>query len=31
MLEWYGLTASRKEAPVLQVSPYPHMLKWLRG
>lgn len=30
LLEWYGLTASKKDAIALQVPPYPHMLKWLR-
>lgn len=31
MLEWLGLTADKKTAALLQVSGYPHMLKWLRG
>ncbi len=30
LLEWYGLTAGEKAAAALEVSPYPHMLKWLR-
>jgi hypothetical protein len=30
MLEWFGLTADKKTAALLQVSRYPHMLKWLR-
>jgi len=30
MLEWLGLTADKKTAALLQVSRYPHMLKWLR-
>ena len=30
MLEWCGLTADKKTAALLQVSRYPHMLKWLR-
>jgi len=30
MLEWLGLTASRKDAVLLDLPPYPHMLKWLR-
>jgi hypothetical protein len=30
MLEWFGLTADQKTAALLQVSRYPHMLKWLR-
>jgi hypothetical protein len=30
MLEWFGLTADKKTAALLQVSQYPHMLKWLR-
>jgi len=30
MLEWLGLTADKKTAALLQVSGYPHMLKWLR-
>jgi hypothetical protein len=30
MLEWFGLTADKKTAALLQVSGYPHMLKWLR-
>ena len=30
MLEWFGLTTDKKTAALLQVSRYPHMLKWLR-
>jgi hypothetical protein len=30
MLEWLGLTADKKKAALLDVPPYPHMLKWLR-
>jgi hypothetical protein len=30
MLEWLGLTADKKPAALLQVPPYPYMLKWLR-
>lgn len=30
MLQWIGLTADEKNAPDLQVDPYPHMMKWLR-
>ena len=30
MLEWCGLTADKKAAALLQVSGFPHMLKWLR-
>lgn len=30
MLEWFGLTVSRKDAALLDLLPYPHMLKWLR-
>ena len=30
MLEWFGLTADKKAAALLQVSGYPQMLKWLR-
>ena len=30
MLQWIGLTADEKNAGVLQIEPYPHMLKWLR-
>ena len=30
MLEWFGLTADKRTAALLQVSRYPHMLKWLR-
>ena len=30
MLQWIGLTADEKNAPALQVEPYPHMIKWLR-
>ncbi|HEY7406254.1 MAG TPA: hypothetical protein VIB39_22195 [Candidatus Angelobacter sp.] len=30
LLEWYGLTAGRKEAASLQIPSYPHMLRWLR-
>src|ERR1041385_3144956 len=30
MLEWFGLTVSRKNAAPLDHPPYPHMLKWLR-
>ena len=29
LLEWLGLTADKKNAAVLKVPPYPHMLKWL--
>lgn len=29
LLEWLGLTADKKNAALLQVPPYPHMLKWL--
>ena len=30
MLQWIGLTADEKNAPGLNVDPYPHMIKWLR-
>ena len=30
MLQWIGLTADEKTAGILQIEPYPHMLKWLR-
>lgn len=30
MLQWIGLTADEKNAPTLNVKPYPHMIKWLR-
>ena len=30
MLQWIGLTADEKNAPDMQVAPYPHMIKWLR-
>ena len=30
MLQWVGLTADEKNAPGLNVDPYPHMIKWLR-
>jgi hypothetical protein len=30
MLQWIGLTADEKNAPALNVPPYPHMIKWLR-
>jgi hypothetical protein len=30
LLEWHGLTADKKNATLLNVPPYPHMLKWLR-
>ena len=30
MLQWIGLTADEKNAPGLNVEPYPHMIKWLR-
>ena len=30
MLQWIGLTADEKNAPALNVNPYPHMIKWLR-
>jgi hypothetical protein len=30
MLEWFGLAADKETAALLQVSRYPHMLKWLR-
>ena len=30
LLQWFGLTADKKNAAQLQVAPYPHMLKWLR-
>jgi hypothetical protein len=30
MLEWLGLTADKQKATLLNVPPYPHMLKWLR-
>jgi hypothetical protein len=30
MLQWIGLTADEKKATELKVSPYPHMIKWLR-
>ena len=30
MLQWIGLTADEKNAPGLNVDPYPYMIKWLR-
>lgn len=30
LLEWLGLTTDKKNAAVLEVPPYPHMLRWLR-
>lgn len=30
MLQWVGLTADEKNAPGLNVDPYPNMIKWLR-
>jgi hypothetical protein len=30
MLQWVGLTADEKRAIKLKVSPYPHMIKWMR-
>ena len=30
MLQWIGLTADKKNAAVLQVPPFPHMIKWMR-
>jgi hypothetical protein len=30
LLEWLGLTADKKNAALLHLPPYPHMLKWLR-
>lgn len=31
ILEWLGMTADEKNAAVLKVQPYPHMLNWLRN
>lgn len=31
LLEWYGLTACKKDAALMQIPPYPSMLKWLRN
>lgn len=30
LLQWMGMTADEKRAPALGVTPYPHMLRWLR-
>lgn len=30
MLQWAGLTADEKNAKMLNIDPYPHMIKWLR-
>ena len=30
MLQWIGLTADEKNAGLLNIPPYPHMIKWLR-
>jgi hypothetical protein len=30
MLQWIGLTADEKNAAIMNVSPYPSMIKWLR-
>jgi len=30
LLEWFGLTVDIKNAALLVVPPYPHMVKWLR-
>ena len=29
MLQWMGLTADEKNAKILGIQPYPHMIKWL--
>lgn len=29
MLQWKGMAADEKNAPKLNVAPYPHMIKWL--
>ncbi len=29
MLQWKGMAADEKNAKLLNVSPYPHMIKWL--
>jgi hypothetical protein len=31
LLQWMGLTLDRKQAAAISASPYPHMLRWLRG
>lgn len=30
MLQWVGLTVDEKNAELLNIAPYPHMIKWLR-
>ncbi len=30
MLQWIGLTADEKNAAILNVLPYPHMIRWMR-
>jgi hypothetical protein len=30
MLQWIGLTADEKNAAILNIAPYPNMIKWLR-
>lgn len=30
-LQWVGMTVEPKQAAVMGVMPYPHMLRWLRG
>jgi hypothetical protein len=30
LLQWMGMTADERQAPLLGVEPYPHMLRWLR-